>query len=292
MATANLELPRLEYRHIRVRPAAGNIGAFIEGVDLREPMGEEILAEIHHAFLDNHVIFFRDQDITPDQQKDFGRHFGELHIHPFIPALEGHPEIIELKSADTGPAEMTYQSNAWHTDLTYTAEPPLASILWCSVCPPAGGDTMFLNACRAYDTLSEKMKEMLEGLVAIHDLTVTMPPGFMNESWAPDQLKSIQKKTPPIGHPLVRTHPETGRKILFVNQHFTSHIEGLSRIESDGILNALYAHSQKPENIVRFSWEEKSLAMWDNRSTQHYAVNDYHSRRTMHRVTVCGDKPY
>ncbi|MGI9290831.1 MAG: TauD/TfdA dioxygenase family protein, partial [Gammaproteobacteria bacterium] len=153
-------------------------------------------------------------------------------------------------------------------------------------------DTMFLNAYRAYETLSPKMQEILADMTAVHDITITMPPDFMNQSWAPKQLESLQKKTPPIAHPIVRTHPETGRKLLFVNRHFTSHIAELSRIESNGLLSALFEHIEKPENIVRFNWRKHSIAFWDNRCTQHYAVNDYHSLRVMHRLTINGDKPY
>jgi taurine dioxygenase len=238
------------------------------------------------------VIFFRGQDISPDQHKEFALRFGELHTHPFIPTLEGHDEIIALRSEENGPAEMSYQSNAWHTDLTYIAEPAMGCLLWCKQAAVTGGDTMFLNLYRAYETLSEKMRKFVDELTAVHDITVTMPADFMAQSWAPKQLESLQKKTPPVEHPVVRTHPETGKKLLFINRHFTSHIVGLSRHESDGLLNMLYDHAEQPENIVRFNWEQHSLAFWDNRSTSHYAVNDYHSLRVMHRVTLCGDRPY
>ena len=292
MASTNSDLPQTEYKEIEVRPVAGNLGAEIHGVDLREPLSDSVYEEINQALLQHLVIFFRDQDITPEQHKNFGRRFGELHIHPFIPALEGHPEIIELKSADDGPAVMSYQSNQWHTDLTYTAEPPMGSILWAQQSPPAGGDTMFLNLYRAFDTLSPKMQEIVSSLTAVHDIVASMPVDFMEQSWAPKQLESLHKKTPPIEHPVVRTHPETGKKMLFVNANFTSHIKELSRSESAALLTYLYEHIAKPENVCRFNWQTHSLAFWDNRCTQHYAINDYDSLRVMHRVTVCGDKPY
>lgn len=292
MATAKNDLPNNKYTTIKVSPVAGNIGAEIHGIDLREPLSDSAYEEIRSALLEYCVIFFRDQDITPEQQIAFAGRFGELQVHPFIPTLEGHPEIIELRSEETGPAEMSYQSNVWHTDLTYTPEPPLGCVLWAKEVPPAGGDTMFLNAYRAYETLSPRMQDFLADLTCVHDITVTMPPDFMTQSWAPKQLESLQKKTPPIAHPIVRTHPETGRKLLFVNQHFTSHIPELNRNESDALLKCLYEHNARPENVVRFNWRKHSIAFWDNRSTQHYAVNDYHSLRIMHRVTICGDKPY
>lgn len=292
MATANSELPGQDYQHIGVTKAAGNIGAYIEGVDMTGPISPEVTAEVRRALLENLVIFFRDQDITPDQQKDFGRNFGELMLHPYIPTLEGHPELIELKSEETGPAAMSYQSNQWHTDMTFMQEPAMGSLLWCKTAALAGGDTMFLNMYRAYETLSEPLRNMLDGMQAVHDITVSMPPDFLQQSWAPAQLERLQEKTPPIKHPIVRTHPETGRKCLFVNPNFTAHIDGMSHLESEGLLKILYEHAGKPENIVRFNWEDHSLAFWDNRCTQHYAINDYHSLRVMYRLTLCGDKPY
>ena len=187
---------------------------------------------------------------------------------------------------------MSYQSNKWHTDLTFMAEPAAASLLFCDVCPPAGGDTMFMNLYRAYDTLSQPMREFLDGMEAVHDITTSMPADFMQQSWAPNQLERLHKSTPAVTHPVVRTHPETGRKLLFVNPNFTSHIVGLNRNESDSLLQCLYEHAAKPENVVRFQWQQHSMAFWDNRCTQHYAINDYHALRVMHRVTLCGDRPY
>ena len=151
---------------------------------------------------------------------------------------------------------------------------------------------MFLNLYRAFDTLSPKMQEFVTDLTAVHDVVQSMPSNFMEQSWAPNQLERLHEKTPPVEHPVVRTHPETGRKLLFVNANFTSHIKELSRAESSALLNYLYEHIAKPENICRFNWQTHSLAFWDNRCTQHYAINDYDSLRVMHRVTVSGDKPY
>jgi taurine dioxygenase len=170
-------------------------------------------------------------------------------------------------------------------------EPAMASLLWCKQAAAAGGDTMWLNCYRAYETLSEKMRNFVDSLTAVHDITASMPPDFLQQSWAPKQLERLHDKTPAIEHPVVRTHPETGRKCLFVNPNFTSHIAGLSHTESEGLLKVLYEHSQKPENVVRFNWEDHSLAFWDNRCTQHYAINDYYSLRVMYRLTLVGDRP-
>lgn len=288
MATRQKEI----LNRITVTPVAGALGAEVSGVDLTEPLDEETLGEIHQALLDHLVIFFRDQAITPEQHIAFGERFGELHVHPYIPNLEGYPQIIKLESADTGPGEMAYQSNTWHTDLTYQAEPPLASILHGLVIPEAGGDTMWNNLYAAYEGLSDPMREFVDGLTAVHNIVNSMPADFMDQDWAPNQLKRLQEITPAVEHPVVRTHPETGRKCLFVNRNFTSHIAGLHRSESDGLLALLYEHIEQPEYVVRFKWRKNSIAMWDNRCTQHYALVDYRSKRVMHRVTVCGDRPY
>jgi taurine dioxygenase len=290
-ASISKEQELMTYKEIKVQPVAGNIGAEIHGVDLRTTLSESVIAELRQALLQYLVIFFRDQDITPEQHIAFGQRFGKLHIHPYIPALAGYPEIIELRSNDDGPAEMAYQSNQWHTDLTYTAEPSMASILRATRAADAGGDTMFLNLYRAFETLSPSMQEYLTSLTAIHDITVSMPADFMQQAWAPKQLEALHRKTPPIEHPVVCTHPETGRKLLYVNANFTSHIKQLQRHESDALLQMLYAHLAKPENVVRFNWRTHSIAFWDNRCTQHYAINDYHSLRVMHRVTMCGERP-
>jgi len=282
----------MTYKHIEVRPLTGTLGAEIGGVDLRDSLDDKTFEEIHQALLDNLVIFFRNQDITPDQQKAFGRRFGKLHVHPYIPILAGHPEIIKLESGDDGPGEMAYQSNTWHTDLTYTAEPPMGSMLHGIKVPEAGGDTMFLNLYASYEALSDTMKSLVDGLTAIHDIVASMPNDFMQQSWAPKQLANLQKVTPPVEHPVVRTHPETKRRCLFVNRNFTSHIKGMMLPESDALLGFLLEHIEQPEFQCRFHWENKSLAFWDNRCTQHYAVSDYRSKRRMHRVTICGERPH
>jgi len=280
-----------EVRRLQIRPLTGSLGAEISGIDLSRPLDDELVAEIRQALLDNLVIFLRDQNITPEQQIEFGRRFGELHIHPYIPHREGYPEVLQLKSKADGPGDMAYQSNTWHTDLTYQAEPPMGCILRAIEVPQAGGDTMWNNLYAAYDALSQPMREFLDSKIAIHYIAMSMPADFLEQKWSAKQVERFHEVTPPVEHPVVRTHPETGRKCLFINRNFTSHIKGLTRPESDALVAFLLQHIEQPEFAVRFHWAKNSIAMWDNRCTQHYAVVDYNLQRTMDRVTICGDRP-
>jgi taurine dioxygenase len=277
----------MNYKHISLQPISGSLGAEIHGVDLRQPLDEAVRDEIKRALLEYLVIFFRDQDITPDQQIAFGRRFGELHIHPFIPSLPGYPEIIRL-NPKSGAVDTLRLANSWHEDLSYTCDPPLAAILRCVVCPDRGGDTMWVNLYKAYDTLSEPMKKFLEGLSAYHDVTKTYRRQDLQREGGAEQYWKTFQKTPPALHPLVKTHPETGKKLLYVSELTTTHIEGLDPLESDAILNMLFRHLDWKEMHCRFYWRKNSIAMWDNRCTAHYAVRDYTQPREMHRVTVLG----
>jgi taurine dioxygenase len=280
------------YRHIEVRPLTGALGAEIFGADLSQPLPDDVFAEIHAALLENLVIFFRDQDITPGQHTAFGRRFGELHVHPYIPSLEGHPEIIPLGGEAPGPSSYARNANEWHTDLTYTEIPPMGAILHGLEIPATGGDTMFANMYAAYESLSDRIRHLIDDMTAVHSVTATKS---LHELSSPAQVKSLQQQleiSPPGEHPVVRTHPESGRKGLFINQHFTSHLNGVSERESRALLNLLCEHVNQPEFHCRFRWRDNSIAFWDNRCTQHYAIFDYAERRRMHRVTVCGDKPY
>lgn len=272
---------------IRLRPISGSLGAIIEGVDLREPLDDATYADIKQALLDNLVIFFRDQDITPDQQVNFGKRFGELHIHPFIPNLDGYPEVIRLY-AETGTKEMLRLANSWHEDLSYTYDPPLAAILRGVQIPSRGGDTMWVNLYKAYDTLSDKMKAIVEDMSAWHDVTKTYRRHELQREGGPEQYAGTFKKSPPALHPIVGTHPETGKKLLYISELTTTHIDGLHEHESDALLQMLFRHLDWKELHCRFYWEPNSIAMWDNRCTAHYAVRDYTEPREMHRVTVLG----
>lgn len=271
------------YETISVEPLSPTIGAEISGVDLSRPLSNQARKEVHEALLKHLVIFFRDQDIDLDQQKAFGRLFGKLHIHPTAPAPPGHPEVLVIKADD---ASKAVAGNRWHTDVSCDAEPPMGSILHMRQLPPTGGDTMFANMYAAYEALSKPMQAFLAGLQAWHESEQTLR-GTLGQS-----LRDGVKEYPKALHPVVRTHPETGRKALFVNSGFTTRIEGLGEKESRAVLDMLFDHVRTPEFQCRFRWREKSVAFWDNRSTQHYALWDYfpHSRLG-YRVTVCGDRP-
>ncbi len=248
-----------------IRPVAGALGAEIHGVDLNE-LSDEQRSQIHDAFADHLVLFFRDQELTPDGHREFASGFGELEVVPELPKYsDEYPEIVVLDDADTPAADV------WHTDVTFAEEPPITAILHMIECPPVGGDTMWINLYEAYETLSAPMKEMLDGLTAIH--VNRYGTGAVAE------------------HPVVRVHPETGRKSLYVNRIFTSHIRQLSRPESDTLLPFLYRWCEQPSFAVRFRWQPNSVAMWDNRCTLHAVVNDWNEGRIVQRITVLGDKP-
>jgi taurine dioxygenase len=278
----------MNYQRIQLRPISGSLGSIIEGVDLSAPLDDATYTEIKQALLDNLVIFFRGQNITPDQQVAFGRRFGELHIHPFIPSLDGHKEVIRLK-AKSGANEMLRLSNSWHEDLSYTYDPPLAAILRAVEVPSRGGDTMWVNLYKAYDTLSDRMKAIVEELSAWHDVTKTYRRQELQREGGAQQYWGTFQKTPPALHPIVKIHPETGKKLLYLSELTTTHIEGLHENESDALLQMLFRHLDWKELHCRFYWEKDSIAMWDNRCTAHYAVRDYTEPREMHRVTVIGE---
>ena len=272
------------YQTIEVRKISPVIGAEIHGVDLGGELGNQQFQEIHDALMDNLVIFFRDQKLSIEQHKAFGQRFGGLHIHPNAPRpIEGHPEILVIK-ADENSKHVAGEE--WHTDVSCDEEPPMGSILYLTEVPPdGGGDTMFANTYRAYETLSEPIKKMLVGLTAIHD-SLKAHSHQMNK-------KDGAKHFPQAEHPILRTHPVTGKIGLYVNRGFTTRIPQLKKSESDALLEMLWRHIETPELQCRFKWRPNSIAFWDNRCAQHHALFDYHPhRRYGHRVTVCGDKPF
>lgn len=276
-------------RPIEVKPYGGSIGAEIYGVDLTEPLDDETFDAVHQAFLDNLVLFFRDQDLTPPTQTAFARRFGELNIYPFVKGLDEQPEVIEIVKEEH---ETHNFGGVWHSDTTYLEQPPLGTMLHCKEAPPAGGDTMFANMYLAYEALSDGMKEMLDGLIGVNSAELRYAGGRRNMQYAsitPTNMESVGRYAE---HPVVRTHPETGRKSLFVNIAHTATFKDMSEAESAPILKYLFAHATRPEFTCSFCWEPGSLALWDNRCAQHYAVNDYHGhRRVMHRVTIEGARP-
>jgi taurine dioxygenase len=272
--------------HVKVTPLNGNIGAEIAGVDLRRGLSPAAFAVVHAALVKHEVIVLRDQDITLDQQMAFGRLFGELSIHPFSPNLDDKREVIVLDYSKDNPPHLTDQ---WHADETFRTAPPLGTILRARVVPDIGGDTLFASMTAAYTGLSERMKQYIHGLEALHDFKPWRPL-FTSSEAHQKKLRQIEARFPNPWHPLVRVHPVSGRRILFANAQFCVRIKGLKDDESDMILRYLYSRAAIPEYQLRVRWQPNTVVMWDNRSVQHYAAHDYYpQRRTMERVTVAGD---
>ena len=274
---------RRPYRRIAPNPMSPTIGAEIDGISLAEPMDTETFDEVHRALLEFKVIFFRDQDITPQQHVAFARRFGELETHPFLPHRDGFPEVMVLKKNE----RIGGYENVWHSDVTWRLQPSLGSVLLAREVPAVGGDTLFCDMYAAYDGLDDDLRASLDGVRAVHDFTYTF-----GRLMSAEELAKKREEYPPAEHPVVRTHPETGRKGLYVNAAFTSHIVGMERGESARLLRLLYRQATVPEYQCRFRWRPHSVAFWDNRAVQHYAVSDYYpSPRLMERVTVVGDTP-
>lgn len=278
-AAAGAEEP---FETITVDKLTPIIGAEIGGVDLSAPSNRQ-LDEIHRALAENQVIFFRDQELTPEQHLDFGRHFGPLHLHPAAPHAPGYPELMIIHADKDSPRA---NGENWHSDVSCDELPPLGSILYIKTCPPRGGDTLFASMYTAYEALSERMQTYLEGLSALHDGEHVYRGLYANYGVAD------KPAYPRAEHPVVRTHPVTGRKALYVNRGFTRRILGIPRDESEGVLRYLYEHMENPLFQCRFRWRANSVAFWDNRCVQHHAMWDYwpHTRSGF-RVTVRGEKP-
>jgi taurine dioxygenase len=273
---------------IGVHPIAGALGAEISGVDLSTDLADATVAAIRRAWLEHLVIFFRDQDLSPAEFLAFARRFGEAIEYPFVRGLDEFPEIIPVVKLEH---ERLNFGGIWHSDTAYLEVPPMASMLIAREVPPVGGDTLFANGYLAYEMLSEGIKQLLEGLVAINssakaDVTRT------REDRMKDSARADGRKEYVAVHPVVRVHPETGRKALYVNVAHTVGFEGMTREESAPILDYLFRHQVRPEFTCRFRWRPGSIAFWDNRCTQHHPINDYHGyRRVMHRITLAGDRP-
>ncbi|MGI9386983.1 MAG: TauD/TfdA dioxygenase family protein [Methyloligellaceae bacterium] len=284
-------------KEIEVCPITSSIGAELTGVDLSQPLSNREFDAIHQAFLDHQVIFFRDQNIAPEQHLAFGRRFGELDIHPFAAGLKGHPEIMPVVKEAADNTSVNF-GGKWHSDTTFYEKPSLGSILYALDVPEAGGDTLFANMYLAYETLSDGLKEVLDGLQAVHSASRAYGPNSRTTQRHKDgsgismTVRAGEDAEKEVIHPVVRTHPETRRKLLFVNANFTQRFDGWTKEESLPLLTYLWEHATQPAFTCRFRWQKGSVAVWDNRCTQHLALNDYHGRRrAMHRVTVCGDKP-
>ena len=271
------------FSRLEVMPMTPSIGAEIGGIDLSAEQDDETIAEIRAALLAHKVIFFRDQFITAQQHIAFARRFGTLEIHPATPKDQPDPEVLHIAYGPNSKG----QENAWHSDVTWRAEPSLGSILRAVEVPPVGGDTLFADMGAAFRGLSPAMQDWCRGLTAVHDIARVFARRLGKR---PEELHD---QYPPQRHPVVRTHPETGEQALYVNTAFTSHIEGLSEKESDWLLTHLYAQAAAPEYQCRFRWEAGSVAFWDNRAGQHYAASDYFPAvRRMERVTIAGDRPF
>lgn len=275
----------MNYRNIHVARCTPAIGAEVRGADLTQPLSDEQWREVKDAFLRYSVLFFRDQKaMTPQQQVAFGRRFGDLHIHPAAPHLDGHPEVFVIHAhKDSKIANGEF----WHSDVSCDAEPPLGSILQIHLLPATGGDTLFASMYEAYDGLSPRMKSFLEGLSAVHESE-----HFYRGRYADRGVNDAGKAYPSATHPVVRMHPGTGRPCLFVNRTFTTRIDGLPEDESRAILQFLFQHMESPYYQTRFRWQTNDVAMWDNRCTQHMAIWDYWpNERKGNRVTVKGERP-
>jgi taurine dioxygenase len=275
---------------MNIQQLTPNIGAEIEGIDLNGLVDHAALSQIHNALLQHHVLFFRQQFLEPKAQRNLAAQFGDLHIHPIYPP---HPDAAEIMVLDSHQQDLR-DNELWHTDVTFIETPPLGCVLSAQKVPDYGGDTLWVSAAAAYRDLSEPIKQLLLGLSASHDISKSFPDvRYARTEEERQKLLSAKHKNPPISHPLVRTHPVTGEKALFVNEGFTTHIDGLSRCESDALLDFLFKHSTQPKYAVRWHWRNGDVAIWDNRITQHLANFDYGDvHRVMHRATIIGDKPY
>jgi taurine dioxygenase len=283
-----------------VAPLSGTIGAEIRGIDLHHPLSEDAVGAIRQALLDYKVIFFPGAHLSPAEHKQVATYFGEItNAHPVVPGIEDHKEVFEIdyskvrEMLQAGKEDSEYGGGEkWHTDVTFMRTPPLGSLLNAIVIPPAGGDTLWADTQAAYEGLSQPFKDLVDGLVAVHDGSRRF--GKLLEyvghgEWDGERFTELV----PAEHPVVRTHPETGRRSLFVNPGFTVKIKGLSGKESETLLNFLYEHMATPEYVVRYRWEEGDLGFWDNRTTMHYAIGDYgDAHRVIQRVTIKGDDPF
>ena len=278
---------------IAIQPISPALGAEIGGVDLSR-LGAEEFEAVHQALLAHGAVFFRDQDLKPRDLIDFASRLGPLNVHPMMKPLDGYPTVLEIVK---NPEDRNNFGGSWHTDLSFLERPALASLLYAREIPPVGGDTLFANMYLAYETLSEGFKRLLANLHAVHSTRIIYTPdaqaadGTIGDSASMPRAR-MDEVHEEVVHPVVRTHPQTGRKALYVNCNFTIRFQDMTEAESAPLLRFLFAHLERPELTCRFRWTEGAVALWDNRCTQHYALNDYHGyRRVMQRVSIEGDRP-
>ena len=270
---------------IKIQKYSPNLGAVITGVDLSKEINDDQFEIIHKAFLDNQVLFFQNQnEIAPEIHLKFGKLFGELHVHPAAPSMPGYPEIFEIHAHKNSKVA---NGEFWHSDVSCDIEPPLGTMLQLHILPETGGDTMFSDMYSAYNELSDKYKSLLNGLVAIHESEHLYRGRYEDRGVNRDNIK-----TPVANHPLIRTHPITGKKAIYVNRTFTTGIEGMNKNESSSILEFLFEHCEHVNFQIRYRWNKNDMAFWDNRCTMHRAIWDYWpNERKGRRVTIKGDKP-
>ncbi|MFT5201689.1 MAG: taurine dioxygenase [Candidatus Aldehydirespiratoraceae bacterium] len=281
-------MPSLE-TNLDVRPLTGALGATVHSVDLGSDLPDDVVAAIRAAFVEYEVLVFREQELSPEKQMVFGRRFGELDTHPFVVGNAEHPEIIDVV---TEPDDVVNFGGGWHTDVTFLEKPDLGSILYAVDVPASGGDTLFASQTAAFSALSETMQQMLDGLVGIHSAGPQYGAAGLSTKTKSVETRASDLASQIVAHPVVRTHPESGKKALYVNGAFTLSIAGLHGDESSNLLRFLLNHAVKEIFTCRVHWEPGTLTMWDNRSVQHYALFDYPGqRRHMRRVTVQGDVP-
>lgn len=275
---------------LHFQPLSPAIGAIVSQVDLSQPLTDSQFEQLHQGLLKYQVLFSHNQAITPTQHRDLAARFGKLHIHPVYPVTPEAKEIVVLDAHHDNPPD----NDNWHTDVTFIETPPLGAILSAKQVPEAGGDTLWASGIAAYEALSPQLQHLLSGLTAEHDFEKAFPEHRhrYNETEHQRWLEA-KRKNPPLQHPALRTHPETGKQALFVNEGFTTRLIGLPRDEGDALLQFLFRHITKPEFQVRWRWQANDIALWDNRVTQHYAIADYlPQRRIMQRATILGDKPF
>ena len=278
---------------LTVTPAGPVLGAEIGGVDLSRPLEPDTVAALRAALLQYKVIFFRGQDISHEAHVAFGRHFGDLEGHPVLPTVPGHPLILDIQGIDGIQfTEATIAAgrlgDKWHTDVTFRENPSMGGILRARVMPPLGGDTLFADTAAIWRDLPDRVKDRIDTLKAEHDILQSFGGRVSDE-----KREELRVTTPPVAHPVVRTHPETGEKALYVNRTFTSRILDVDEGESRELLRYLTGKVKQPEYQVRFHWSPNAIVFWDNRPTQHYAVLDYWPHhRVVERVTIVGDRPY